>query len=112
MRFLRSRKNTTKSCDVRFVLYFTVVNANAKNRKRESEARNENVSKPLRLCIKLTCRILKARNQEVKTAKVAETFVRNRCSRNRNVEKPPCLCVKSMVGHMKRTIELDSTDRL
>ena len=77
MRFPRTRETTTTSCDVRFVLYFIVVNAIPKNRKRESEARNENVSKPLRLRIKLTSRILKARNQEVKTAQVAATFVRN-----------------------------------
>ena len=77
MRFLRMRKITTKSCDVRFVSYFAIVNANAKNRKRESEARNENVSKPLRLCIKLTCRFLRGRNPEVKTAELAETFVKH-----------------------------------
>ena len=75
--FVRMRKITTKSGDVCFVVYLTVVNANAKNGKRESEAQNENVSKPLRLCIKLTCRFWRGRNQEVKTAKLAKTFVRN-----------------------------------
>ena len=71
------RKITTKSCDVRFVSYFAIVNANAKDRKLNFEARNGNVSKPPRLCIKLTCRILRVRNHKVKTTKVAEIFVRN-----------------------------------
>ena len=77
MRFLHSTKRSTKKCDVRFLLCFTALNAIAQNRKPEFYIRNANVSKPSRLRIKITCRISKGRNEEAKTAKLAETFIQN-----------------------------------
>ena len=77
MRFSRGTKFVTKKCDLRFAFCFTIANAIAKNRKRKAQAQNANVSKPSRLCIKLTCRIRKGRNSKVKTTKLAKTFMQN-----------------------------------
>ena len=98
MRFSRGTKFVAKKCDLRFVLCFTIANAIAKIRKRKFQVQNANVSKPLRLCIKLTCRILKGRNSKVTTTKLAKTFMQNSCFRGQNVEKPPCLSAKSMAA--------------
>ena len=68
------RKIKHEKCDVRFLLRFTIQNAIAKNGKVELQSRNENVSKPSRLCIKVTCRCWRRRMEEAKTAKIAETF--------------------------------------
>ena len=64
----------------------------------EFEAEDENVSKPLRLCMKVTCRILKGRVQKVETTELAKTFMQNSCFGSQNVEKPPCLSAKSLVA--------------
>ena len=98
MRFSRGTKFAAKNCELRFVLCFTIANAIAKFWKRKVRIKNANVSKPLRLCIKLTCRIRKGSNSKVKTTKLAETFMQNWRFGSQNVEKPPCLCIKSLVA--------------
>ena len=77
MRFVRTAKLSTKKYDMRFLSCFTILNAIAKNRKLEFQTPNENVSKPSRLRIKVTCRFLKGRNQDTKTTTLAQTFHKN-----------------------------------
>ena len=70
-------KTNRKKCDVQFLLCFSILNAMPQNRKHEFSTRNVDVSKPSRLCIKITCRMQKRRNEESKTGKLAETFNQN-----------------------------------
>ena len=72
---------------MRFALHFTATNAIAENRHRSFEAQNANLSKPLRLCIKVARRSLQGRSEDPKMGKIAETFGPNRRFGGRNQQK-------------------------
>ena len=76
MRFFSVAKtNSTKTCDVRFLLYFTYADAVFTSQKSARQHCNENVSKSLRLCMKVTFRCFKGRHLEAQMAESAETFM-------------------------------------
>ena len=77
MRILCVGKFSTKNCDVCLPLRFTIQNAMFQNRKDPFRTRNAKVSKPSRLCIKVTCSMSKGRNEEANTGKLAKTFNNN-----------------------------------
>ena len=99
MRFRRLANLKAKNCKLRFVLCFTYVNAIAKNSQIRNKHQNENVSKPLHLCIKLACRFLKAQTWNMKVMELAETFMQKQGFRSRKVEKVLHLSAKVSIGN-------------
>ena len=99
MRFLRNAKISARICKLRFVLCFTYVNAIAKNSQIRNKHQNENVSKPLHLCIKLACRFLKAQTWNMKIVELAEAFMQKQGFRSRKVEKVLYLSAKVSIGN-------------
>ena len=100
MRFRRNAKIRARNCKLRFVVYFTCVNAIAKNRKlKTNKQQNVNESKPLHLCIKLACRFLKAQTWNMKIVELAEAFMQKQGFRSRKVEKVLHLSAKVSIGN-------------